>query len=90
MDPLEENPRRLTFVFRGLTAFGSNRLGRTGHNASALDEALDEPVTFAGANLASLNASFAEIVISTVADAAMKVSICHGFVTVVAEDLPEA
>ena len=74
--------RHLLLGFR--LALGTHHLGGAIDHLSVLDEALDEPMTFAGAMRARVNAGSTEIVIALVADAAVIVFIRHRLVALVA------
>ena len=67
---------------------GCNALGSAVDDASVLDEALDHPVALSRAVDARVNTRRAEIVIATIADAAVEVLVFHGLVAVVAVDDP--
>jgi len=69
-------------------SLASDTLGCAGDDLAVLDRALDQPVTFARAQLTAGDAGLTEIVVATVTDAAVVVRIVHGVVAVVAVDGP--
>ena len=69
---------------------GTNTLGRAIHDRPILDEALDHPVTSAWAMDTRIHARWTEIVVSMIANTAMKVCVLHWLVAVVAEYNPGA
>ena len=82
-----------TWYFRLLCGYIArtrcNLLGCAIDHLAVLDEALDKPVAFAIAQLATVDASFTKIVVALVTNATMEVSIRKALVTEVAEYLPE-
>jgi len=58
-------------------------------DATILDEALDKPVTRAAAELTTRDALGAQIEVSGVADAAVKVFVVHDGIALVAVDGPD-
>jgi len=68
----------------------ADTLGRAVHDRAILDEALDHPVTSARAMDTRIHARRAEIVVSMIANATMKVCVLHWLITVVAEYNPGA
>lgn len=71
-------------------SLGANTLGRAVDNASVFDEALHHPVTGPRAVDTSVDARWAEVVVTVVTDRAMEVLVFHWLVAVVAEDDPGA
>jgi hypothetical protein len=67
---------------------GSNTLCGAADKLAILDGALDQPVTFSKAGSTLLDASLAEIIVTTLAGAAVVVSVVHDLVASIAEDGP--
>jgi hypothetical protein len=68
--------------------FGGHALGGAVDNTAVLYESLDHPVAWTWAVNARVNASGAQIVVTSIADAAVEVLIFHGVVAIVAVHNP--
>lgn len=59
-------------------------LRRAVDHFAVLNEALDEPMAFTRTQLPAGNAALAQVVVSTIADTAMEMGVCHRCITLVA------
>lgn len=68
----------------------SDTLGGAVDYIAVLNKSLDHPMASAGAMDPSIDAGWAKIIVSVIADAAVEVLIFHGLTAVVAKDHPAA
>lgn len=87
LDPLNLDGQRL----RGsglLGRLGRQTLSSTGNDVTIVDVTLNQPMVIARAELALVDTSLAEVVVTIVAHAAVVVDVVHGGITAVAIDRP--